>query len=287
MTLTVGTGPFGHNPAGSFNIEIPERERLLYVEPSPRWIRGVLAEEIVIDSRDARVVYEQGRLPIYFFRREQVRTDLLNESEHRTGSAILGEARWFDLQAGETIAEKAAWSFEEPPPGAEVMAGLIAFDWNALDHWYEEDEELIVHLRDPYHRIDVMPTSRQLRISLDGEPLAETNRATVLFETGLPPRWYIPRADVREELLARSDHRTGCAYKGFASYFSARIRDHEERDLVWTYPDPRHEVESIGGFLCFFDERVDTEIDGELQERPLTPWSPGWGDPKPERPSVS
>ena len=132
-----------------------------------------------------------------------------HESEHRTGSPILGEARWFDLHAGEAVAENAAWSFEEPPAGAEAVAGLIAFEWDALDRWYEEDEEVIVHLRDPYHRIDAMPTSRRLRISLDGEVLAETQRARVLFETGLPPRWYIPREDVKEGLLGaqRASHR--------------------------------------------------------------------------------
>jgi uncharacterized protein (DUF427 family) len=286
MTLTVGTGPFGHNPAGSFNVEIPSRERLLYVEPSPRWIRGVLDDETVVDSREASVIYEQGRLPIYFFPPDDVRTDLLTPSEHRTSSPILGEAHWFGLEVGDEAVENAAWSFAEPAPGAEAVAGLIAFDWGALDRWYGEDEELIVHLRDPYHRIDVMPTSRQVRISLEGELLAKTRRAKVLFETGLPPRWYIPREDVREELLEPSDHRTGCAYKGFASYRSVRVGDREEESLVWTYPDPRHEVASIAGYLCFFDERVDTEIDGELQERPMTPWSPRWHDPNPEQPSV-
>jgi uncharacterized protein (DUF427 family) len=286
MTLTVGRGPFGHDPAGSFNVEIPSRERLLFVEPSRRWIRGVRAGETVVDSRTARVVYEQGRLPIYFFGPDDVRGDLLTPSEHRSASPILGEASWYGLRVGEDFVERAAWSFPEPPRDAVEVAGLIAFRWDALDHWYEEDEELIVHLRDPYHRIDVMPTSRHLRISLDGELLAETHRAMVLYETALPPRWYIPREDVSEGLASPSDHRTGCAYKGFASYLSVRVGDREEENLVWTYPDPRHEVAPIRDYLCFFDERVDTEIDGELQERPLTPWSPLWRDPNPEEASA-
>jgi uncharacterized protein (DUF427 family) len=287
MTLTVGTGPFGHTPAGSFNVEIPARERLLFVEPSRRWIRGIRDEETVIDSRAARVVYEQGRLPIYFFPPEDVREDLLTPSAHRSSSQILGEATWFDLRVGDEVVANAAWSFPEPTPGGEAVRGLIAFAWDALDRWLEEDEELIVHLRDPYHRIDVMPTSRHLRISLDGELVAETRRAKVLFETGLPPRWYVPRDDVREELASPSDHRTGCAYKGFASYLSVRVGDREEENLIWTYPDPRQEVASIRDYLCFFDERVDTEIDGELQERPLTPWSPDWRDPSPEEASTA
>jgi uncharacterized protein (DUF427 family) len=287
MTLTVGTGPFGHNPVGSFNVEIPFRERLLFIEPSERWIRGFLGEETVVDSRAARVVYEQGRLPIYFFPPDDVRGDLLTPSERLSSSRILGEASWYDLQIGELTVDNAAWSFAAPPPGAEAVTGLIAFAWDALDRWFEEDEELIVHLRDPYHRIDVMPTSRHLRISLDGELLAETRRARVLYETGLPPRWYIPRHDVREERLKPSEHRTGCAYKGFASYLSARIGDRREENLIWTYPEPRHDAAAVAGYLCFFNERVDIEVDGEHQERPLTPWSPGWRDPNPEEASAA
>jgi len=138
-----------------------------------------------------------------------------------------------------------------------------------MDEWFEEDEPAIVHARDPYHRVDVLDTSRHVRIALDGETLADTTRARVLYETSLPPRWYVPRADVRMDLLAESDTRTGCAYKGFARYWSLG----EEDDLVWSYPDPRDEAARIEDYLAFFNERVDVELDGELQERPVTQWS--------------
>jgi len=153
-----------------------------------------------------------------------------------------------------------------------------SIEWNAMDEWYEEDEQAIVHPRDPYHRIDVLDTSRHLRVSLDGEPLAETTRARVLFETGLPPRWYMPAEDVRSELLIDSEKQTGCAYKGFASYWSVRLGDRFEEDLVWTYREPRREVEPIQDYLAFFNERVDIEVDGDLEKRPVTPWSPASRD---------
>jgi uncharacterized protein (DUF427 family) len=276
MTLTVGSGPFGHRPAGSFNLEIPFRDRLLYMEPSPRRIRAELGGETVVDTTAARLVYEQGRLPIYYFPEADVRTELLEPTDQRTNSPIVGEARWWTLRAGGKQAENAAWAVSQPTLGAEALEGLIGLVWGALDRWLEEDEEVIVHPRDPYHRIDVMPTSRHVRVCLDGELLAETRRARVLFETGLPPRWYIPADDLREELLQSSELRTGCAYKGYASYRSVEIGGRVEDDLVWTYPEPRPEAAPIAGYLCFFNERVDLEIDGEPQERPLTQWSPGW-----------
>ena len=138
-----------------------------------------------------------------------------------------------------------------------------------MDEWYEEDEPAIVHARDPYHRTDVLDSSRHVRVSVDGELVAETTRARVVFETGLPPRWYIPPGDVRGELLSDSGTHTGCAYKGFASYWSVG----DEDGVAWYYPEPTRDFERIKGRIAFFNERVDLEVDGELQERPETQWS--------------
>jgi uncharacterized protein (DUF427 family) len=260
-----------------FNREL-ERDGLLYLEPSPRRIRGIAGGATVIDSRAARMLHEHGRLPIYLFPREEVRTDLLEASETRTSSENKGEARWSHLRLGGERVEDAAWEWHEPPPGAPPLAGLLGFRWEALERWFEEDEEAVVHARDPYHRVDVLDTSRRVRISLDGELIAETDRAKVIFETGLPPRWYVPLDDVRDELLIPSEERTGCAYKGFASYWSVHIGDRVEEDLAWCYREPRRDVVPVAGMVAFFNERVDLELDGELQERPLTPWSPEWKD---------
>ena len=144
---------------------------------------------------------------------------------------------------------------------------------NNVDHWYEEDEEVFVHPRDPYHRVDVLQSSRRVRVSVNGEVVAETERPRVLFETGLPPRYYIPPEDVHEEALVASERTTRCPYKGVASYYSVEAGGERVDDLVWYYPDPIPETPKIRGLLCFFNEKVDLEVDGEEQERPRTRWS--------------
>ena len=269
MTLTVGTGPFGHRPAGEFNVEMPSLRGLIYFEDSPRRIRARLGGETVVDSRHPKLLHEHRHLPVYYFPREEVRTDLLVPSDKRTTCPYKGEASYWSVHAGGKVAADAVWGYPEPIDGAPPLAGHLAFYWHSMDEWLEEDEPAIVHARDPYHRIDVLDTSRHVRLALDGETLADTTRARVLYETSLPPRWYMPREDVRMDLLTASDTRTGCAYKGFASYWSLG----DEDDLVWSYPEPRPEVARIKGYLCFFNERTDIEIDGELQERPVTQWS--------------
>jgi uncharacterized protein (DUF427 family) len=171
--------------------------------------------------------------------------------------------------------EAGAWYYPDPLPGAPAIKDLIAFYWNRIDHWYEEDEEVFVHPRDPYHRIDVIRTDRHIRVSLDGELLADSRHALALFESNLPPRWYLPREDV-SAALELTDTITRCPYKGTASYYSVALGGGElAKDLIWRYPDPLAEAVRIKDLLCFFNERVDIELDGELQERPASPWSHG------------
>jgi len=277
MSLTVGTGPFGHTPGGEFNTAL-DREGLLYLEDSPRRIRAVAGGETVVDGRHARLLHEHGRLPIYYFPTDEVRMELLEPGGEGESSRNKGPERRWSLRVGDRTIDDAAHDFPDPPEPAAALKGLIAFRWAAMDEWYEEDELAVVHARDPYHRVDVLDTTRHIKVSLDGELLAETRRARGLFETGLPPRWYIPYDDVRTELLEPSEKQTGCAYKGFASYWSVRIGDGLEQDLVWTYREPRHDAVRIKDYLAFFNERTDVEIDGELEERPLTQWSPRWKD---------
>lgn len=231
MSLTLGTGPFGSDSAGSFNFDRPD-DTVEYLERSPRWIRGRLGGETVVDSRDVRMLHETGKLPVWLFPVDDVRLDLL------------------------------------PAEAVQRRHDLIQIDFNALDEWLEEDEPQPGHPRDPYHRIDVRDTSRHVIVRIGGEVVADTERAVVLFETGLPPRWYVPREDVRPE-LEPSDHRTFCPYKGRAAHFTVAGED----AVAWSYPDPLREVEPIRDRICFYDERVDVEIDGERQGRPETQWS--------------
>ena len=281
MSLTLGEAPLGQSPSGAFNRDI-ERDGLLYLEPFPRRMRGIVGGETVVDSRATRMLHEHGRLPIHLFPREEVRTDLLEASAKQTSQPNKGPARWWHLRVDGELREDAAWEWHDPPEGAPPLAGLIGFRWDALDRWFEEDEENVVHARDPYHRVDALETSRHVRISVDGETIAETDRAKVIFETGLPPRWYAPLDDVREELLVESDTRTGCAYKGFADYWSLRVGDRTEADLAWRYREPHRDVSPIAGMVSFFNERVDIDLDGVRQERPYTPWSPDWKGPREE-----
>jgi uncharacterized protein (DUF427 family) len=274
MSLMKGTGPFGENPGGRFNFEVPKKHGVIYFEDSPRRIRARLAGETIVDSRRAKLLHEQGHLPIYYFPEDEVRMDLLEPTDHTTRCPFKGQARYWSARAGGRLAENAAWAYPDPIPEAPPLAGYVAFYWDKLDEWFEEDEPAIVHARDPYHRVDVLETSRRVRVSVNGEVVAETKRARVIFETGLPPRWYFPPEDVRADVLADSDKRTGCAYKGFASYKHVLTGSGREEDVVWLYEDPRRDVAPIQGYLAFFNERVDIEVDGELQERPVTQWSP-------------
>jgi len=274
MTLMLGTGPFGQHPAGAFNREMPERRGLILFEDSPRRIRGVFEGETVVDSRRVKLLHEYGHLPIYYFPREEVRFDRLEPTDHHTRCPYKGEASYWSVRVGDRVAENAVWGYPEPLDDAPPLADYVAFYWGKLDTWYEEDEEAIVHPRDPYHRVDALASSRHVVVRVGGEVVAESTRPTVIYETGLPPRWYLPADDVRMDLLEPSDKRTGCAYKGFASYWSLRVGDTFEEDVVWTYREPRRGMEPITNLLAFFNERVDIEVDGEAMERPETQWSP-------------
>jgi uncharacterized protein (DUF427 family) len=234
----------------------------------------VVGGETIADSRDVFMLHESGLQPIYYFPPDDVRSEFLEPSDRHTHCPKKGDASYWTIRAGETVVEAGAWYYPEPLPGApERLRGLIAFYFDRMDHWYEEDEEIFVHPRDPYHRVDVVSTGRHIRVSLDGELLAETTRAVGLFESNLPARWYMPREDVVAS-LEPSDTVTRCPYKGEAHYFSVAGVEGGE-DLVWYYPDPLPEVGRIGGLVCFFNEKVDLELDGESVERPETPFTHG------------
>ena len=279
--MMTASGPLGRKPAGSFNFEAPAPGTALYIEPSPKRVRVEVAGEIVADSRNVTLVSESGLQPVYYFPPEDVRAELLEPSDRHTTCPKKGEASYKSIRVGDALVENGAWYYPDPIPGAEPLAGLIAFYFDRMDRWYEEDEEVFVHPRDPYHRVDVLRTSRHVRVSLNGETLAESRGAVALFETSLPTRWYLPREDVSATLLD-SDKVTRCPYKGEATYHSVQLGDGEvETDLIWVYADPLPGVAKIAGRLCFFNERVDVELDGEPQERPESPWRSGAGAPKP------
>lgn len=209
--------------------------RVVFTEPLERRVRAVRAGQIVIDSTDVQLVHASGALPKYLFPAKDV-----------------------DIEG-------------EPYPGID---GHVTVEWDAVDAWFEEDERILVHPRDPYHRIDTFTTSRRVEVRVGGTQLANSTRVVALYETSLPIRYYFPRADVRTELLVPSTTVTECAYKGTARHHSARIDGEEFRDVAWSYDDEvRREGEAIRGMIAFYNERVDLDVDGERLARPETPWS--------------
>ncbi|HEV3130074.1 MAG TPA: DUF427 domain-containing protein [Solirubrobacteraceae bacterium] len=261
-----GTGPLGKNPAGEFNFEPPPPGWAVYLEPTPRRVRVEVGRETIADSRRAFLLHESGLQPIYYFPPRDVRSDLLEPSDRVTHCPKKGDASYFTIRVGDRVVENGAWYYPEPIDSAPPqLQGLIAFYFDRVDRWLEEAEEISVHPRDPYHRIDVIPSDSQVRISLDGEVLAETTRALALFESNLPVRWYLPREDVLVN-LEPSEKVTHCPYKGQAGYYSAAVDGGE--DLAWYYAEPKPEVGAIAGRICFWNERVDIEVDGSSQEQP-------------------
>jgi len=268
MSLTAGSGPFGKRPAGRFNFEPAPPGAAIFWEPVPYRVRALVAGEVVVDSRNAHLLHETGHLPVYYFPPEDVRADLLVPSETTSECPYKGEANYYSCRVGDRLVEDLVWEYRDPLESVSFIAGQLALYWRKADEWRVEDEQVHTHPRDPYHRIDIYPTSRHVRVLLDGECVAGSTHVTALFETGHPPRWYFPVDDVRMDVLEPSATETRCAYKGQASHFHAL--GHE--DVAWTYREPLSDGERVRGLIAFYGERVDLELDGELQERPETQW---------------
>ncbi|WP_420631790.1 DUF427 domain-containing protein [Candidatus Leptofilum sp.] len=238
-------------------------------EPTPRWIRAELNGEFVADSRRALLVWEGGGPRLhYYFPEEDVRQEFLVD----TGRSGKGRMSWH-VKVDNHQVNNAAWSYSQAPEGLNGIEGYVAFRWNKMDKWFEENEEVFVHPRDPYHRVDTVPSTRHIRVEVDGVTVAESERPYLLFETNLPTRYYLPAEDVNMALLEATNSQTVCPYKGVASYWSIKIGENVYKDLVWGYPDPIAEAPKIKGLLCFYNEKVDIFVDGVKEERPITAWS--------------
>jgi uncharacterized protein (DUF427 family) len=241
------------------------------VEQGAKRVRAYLGGELVADTTQPRLVWEVPYYPAYYVPAQDVRTDLLVATATVTHSPSRGDAQHFTIKAGGKAAEDAALRYADSP--ITELRGLIRLDWDAMDGWFEEDEEVYTHPRDPYTRVDILASSRRVRVELDGVVLAESTNARVLFETGLPPRWYLPKPDVRMDLLVPTGTVSHCPYKGQAQYWSAHPGDRLVPDLAWSYRTPLPESQKIAGLVAFYNERVDLFIDDRLQQRPVTKFS--------------
>lgn len=240
-----------------------------FVEPTPRRIRIRLGDRLVADSTRAQLLvrYDGEGLPTYYLPREDVRPGaLVDETISPRGR------RTWAVRIGRERAEAAAWAHEDPTGTMAALADHVTFSWRQLE-WYEEDERVVLHARDPYRRVDTLRSSRHVQVLVAGELVADSVRPLLLFETGLPPRYYLPFEDVRTRLFEASDTVTVCPYKGRARYWSVRVGETFLPDLAWSYPDPIPENPKIRDLICFFNERVDLVVDGEALERPPSPWS--------------
>jgi uncharacterized protein (DUF427 family) len=217
------------------------------------------------------LVWEKPYYPAYYFHVADMRAELLEEDGELAHSPSRGDARTFTVRAGGMEAPGAAIRYVDSP--VEELRGLVRLEWDAMDAWFEEDEQVFTHPRDPYTRVDILPSSRHVRVEVDGVTVAETHKPTLLFETGLPTRYYVPKTHVRMELLTPTEAESHCPYKGQAEYWSVRAGDTVHPDLAWSYRTPLPESQKIAGLISFYNEKVDIYVDGVLQERPKTKFS--------------
>jgi uncharacterized protein (DUF427 family) len=241
------------------------------VEDGQKRIRVYLGGEVVADSRRTKLVWEKPYYPVYYFPEADVRSDLLVDTGETHRSPSRGTATISTVKAGGAEAPDAARVWRAA--NIEGIADHVSFVWNAMDAWFEEDEEVFVHARDPYTRVDILQSSRHIEVEVDGVKVADSHQPRLLFETGLPVRYYLPKTDVRLDLLTPTETRTDCPYKGTASYWSVDAAGTIHRDIVWGYQAPTLESIQISGYLSFYNEKVDIYVDGELQDRPRTIFS--------------
>jgi uncharacterized protein (DUF427 family) len=239
------------------------------IERSAKRVRGYLGGKLAVDSAQPVLVWEKPYYPTYYFPIADVRADLTPDGGAHSPSR--GEAVTYTVAVGNRRAEGGALRYPDSP--IEELRGLVRFEWDAVEAWFEEDEEVFVHPRDPYSRIDILPSSRHVRVEVAGVTVADSISPRLLFETGLPVRYYLPQTHVRMDLLEHSDTVTHCPYKGSAEYWSVRAGDDLHHDLVWGYRAPVPESQKVAGLVAFYNEKVDIYVDGVLQERPRTPFS--------------
>ncbi len=236
-------------------------------EPGHKRVRAFLGGGLVADSARPLLVWEKPYYPTYYLPVEDIRAELVptGQVEH---SPSRGDARILDIRVGTATAPGAARRYPDSP--LEALRDTVRLEWDAMDEWFEEDEPVYTHPRDPYTRVDILASSRHVRVEVDGVVVAESHQPRILFETGLPPRYYLPLTDVRMDLLRPSATRSHCPYKGTAGYWSLDTGHAVHPDLVWIYRTPLPESQKIAGLACFYNDKVDLHVDGVLQERPRT-----------------
>lgn len=239
-------------------------------EPGHKRVRAYVAGRLIADTTHPTLVWESPYYPAYYVPRADVRAELKPTGETRH-SPSRGDGRIHDVVVEGITTSGAALSYPDSP--IPELRDLVRLEWSAMDEWFEEDEPVYFHPRNPYTRVDILSSSRHVRVVVDGVTVADSHSPHILFETGLPPRYYLPLPDTRQDLFTPSDTQTHCPYKGTAGYFNLDIDGTEHKDLVWIYRAPLPESQKIIGLVCFYNEKVDIYLDDELQPRPKSPFA--------------
>jgi uncharacterized protein (DUF427 family) len=257
MGLSWQQGPLSGASVGRFITPEPLPERLLFAEPLRRRLRVNLAGEWIADSEHVLLLHEPGRYPVAFFPLDDVRPGVLVSENRTTQHRDFGDTDWFTVTVGDRRVVHAAWRYARLPEYAGELRGRVAFAWRAMDAFYEEDERIVGHAADAYHRIDIRQSSRHLVVKDGVRPIADTRRPVVLYESGFAPRWYVPRQDVDESALIPAEGQTFCPYKGLASYYD--VGDHKR--AAWYYPQAWPEVARISNLVSFEPDEVEVFLD--------------------------
>ena len=247
--------------------ETTTKRRGIRMEPGTKRVRVHVGGELVADTIQPVLVWEVPYYPTYYFPVSDVRAELLQREDGVGHSPSRGDEYRFSVRGR----PHAALRYEDSP--IEELRDLIRFDWHSMDAWFEEDEQVFTHPRDPYTRVDILASSRHVRVEVGGTTIAESTSPRILFETGLPARYYLPKTHVRMDLLTPTESVSHCPYKGQAEYWSVRAGDGVHHDLAWSYRAPFAESQKIAGLIAFYNEKIDIYVDGVLQKRPVTKFS--------------
>jgi uncharacterized protein (DUF427 family) len=257
MGLSWQQGPLAPGAIGRFLMPDPLPKRLLYAEPLRRRMRVRFGEDWIADSEQVVLLFEPGRYPVAYFPETDVSREALEHNGHDTRHADLGLTSWYTVHVGTKNAPRGAWQHIALPAYASELRARIAFAWPAMDAFFEEDERIMGHATDSYHRIDIRQSSRNLVVRHRDRTLAETKRPIVLYESGFAPRWYVPRADIDESALAYVEYQTFCPYKGLCSYYDIG----DTRLAAWSYREAYPEVGRISGMVSFEPDVVSVTLD--------------------------
>lgn len=259
MTLTLSDGPLASDGPDTVNYTIDGPRHKLLFAPFPRRVRATFAGETVFDTERGMLLHESNILPVLYVPIGDVRSELLTKTDHTTHCPFKGDASYWSITVGDRTSENSVWGYETPHTDATWLTGYVAMYWDHLDQWFDEDDEVFGHLRDPYHRVDARPTSRHVRVSIAGLVVADTTAAFVVSETGLPNRYYLPAADVTTEQFRRSDTTTHCPYKGQTEYWTF-LGDEPVDDVAWSYPEPLEDARRIAGYWSFDGDGVTIDV---------------------------